>query len=500
MPDRAEGFHPGEVPAVPGVYIFRDRFGQVIYVGKAANLRRRLSHYFQPSQARRADPKLRSLIKSIRNWEYQAVRNEDESLILESRLIKQYAPRYNVLMRDDKRYLMAKINMNEPWPRFELARLRKDDGALYFGPFPHGAALRETLEYLTVHFGLRSCSVPAPGPEVRKHCLKRIVRDCSRPCDGSVTQEEYRALAEKMLAVIQGDISGLVAELEGRMKEQAAAARFEQAARTRDVITNLKQIFGRKNRTFAHAALSAAPGEEAVADLQRALGMKFPPDHIECFDNSNLMGTFAVSGEVCFIHGRPARDRYRRFRIKTVGQIDDFATMREVLTRHYSRKMAENQPPPSLIVIDGGKGQLSAALSALAAIGYPPVPVIGLAKRNEEVFLPGREDPVVLDKHRPALRLLQALRDEAHRFAISYHRQLRLRRVQESLLDDIPGIGASRRKSLLRAFGSIRALRKAGAEEIAARVPGIGRTFAEIIVDYLRNHRPSCNYPAGGGD
>ncbi len=489
MPDKSEGFHPGEVPAKPGVYIFRDRFGQVIYVGKASNLRRRLSHYFQPSQERRGDPKLRSLIKSIHSWEYQLVRTDDESLILESRLIKQYAPRYNVLMRDDKRYLMAKINLNEPWPRFELARLRKDDGALYFGPFPHGTALRETIDYLTVHFGLRSCSVPEPGPEVRKHCLKRIVKDCSRPCDGSVTQEQYRALVQKMLGVIEGDTSELVVELENKMKEQAAAARFEQAARTRDVIANIKQIFGRKNRNFSNAAIAAVPGEDAVADLRLALGMKSSPDHIECFDNSNLMGTYAVSSEVCFINGRPARDRYRRFRVKTVGQADDFATMHEVLTRHYSRKLAEGQPPPSLIVVDGGKGQLSAAIKSLLEIGYPPTPIIGLAKRNEEVFLPGRSEPVIIDRHRPALRLLQALRDEAHRFAISYHRQLRLRRVQESLLDDIPGIGEKRKASLLRAFGSVRALRKADAQEIVDKVPGIGLAFAETIAEHLRKHQ-----------
>ncbi len=486
MPDRSTGFHPGEVPAKPGVYIFRDRFGKVIYVGKASNLRRRLSHYFQPSQERRADPKLRSLIKSIDSWEFQIVRNEDESLILESRLIKQYAPRYNVLMRDDKRYLMAKINMNDPWPRIELARLRKDDGALYFGPFPQGGALRDTIEFLTVHFGLRSCAEPEPGPEVRKHCLKRIVKDCSRPCDGTVTQEQYRALVEKMLGVIQGDTSELVAELETKMKEQAAEAKFERAAKTRDIITNIKQIFGRKSRSFANARVAAPPGEEAVTDLQEALGMHFPPSYIECFDNSNLMGTFAVSSEVCFVNGRPARDRYRRFRVKTVDQIDDFATMREVLTRHYSRKLEEKQKPPSLIVIDGGKGQLSAAIRALLDIGYPAVPIIGLAERNEEVFLPGRSEPLVLDKHRPALRLLQALRDEAHRFAITYHRQLRLRRIQESLLDDIPGIGDNRKKALLRAFGSVRELRKATAGEIADRVPGIGLTFAETIVEHLQ--------------
>lgn len=489
MAEKAADFHPGEIPSKPGVYIFRDRFGKVIYVGKANNLRRRLSHYFQPSQERRADPKLRSLIKSIDTWEYMIVRNEDESLLLESQLIKQYAPRYNVLMRDDKRYLMAKINMNEPWPRFEFARLRKDDGALYFGPFPQGTVLRETIEYLNVHFGLRSCAVPVPGPEVRKHCLKRIVKDCSRPCDGSVSQEEYRKLVQQMLDVIEGDISELLTELETRMKQEASEAKFERAAKTRDIIANIRQIFGRKNRTFVHTPISRYPGEESVVDLQKALKMRQPPEVIECFDNSNLMGTFAVSGEVCFVNGRPVRDRYRRFRVKTVGQIDDFATMHEVITRHYSRKITENQPPPSLIVVDGGKGQLAAAIRALVDIKYPPVPIIGLAERNEEIFLPGRSEPIILDKHRPALRLLQAIRDEAHRFAISYHRQLRLRRIQESLLDEMPGIGEARKKALLRCFGSVRALRKATAEEIVAKVPNIGKVFAEKLVEFLQSHQ-----------
>lgn len=475
-------FHPGEVPAKPGVYIFRDRFSKVIYVGKAINLRRRLSHYFQPAQATRADPKLRSLINSINSWEFMEVRNEDESLILESRLIKQYAPRYNVLMRDDKRYLMVKINLNEQWPYFKMARIRKDDGALYFGPFPQGGALKATIDYLTAYFGLRSCSTP--GPEARKHCLKRIVKDCSRPCDGTISEDEYRNLTERMLNVINGDISEVTNALEQKMKEQATAKRFEQAAKTRDIIANIRNIFGSKNRKFTNTIISTVTGEESLLDLQQALGLEKLPTRIECFDNSHLAGTMTVASAVCFIDGAPARGQYRRFRIRS-SQNDDVASMKELFSRHFSRKLAEKSELPSLVVVDGGKGQLSAAITALIKVGCPALPVIGLAERNEEIFLPGKSKPLVLERHRPALRLLQAIRDEAHRFAISYNRELRLRRIQNSLLDDIPGIGKIRKKMLLKEFGSVRALRQATPEEITRRVPGIGTIFAQKLHDFL---------------
>lgn len=476
-------FHPSEIPDKPGVYIFRDRFGKVIYVGKAINLRRRLSHYFQPAQVYRADPKLRSLINSIDSWDFMEVRNENESLILESRLIKQYSPRYNILMRDDKRYLMAKINLNEKWPKFETARIRKDDGALYFGPFPQGA-VRETIDFLSAFFGLRSC--PEPTIEARKHCMKRIVKDCSRPCDGSISEAGYRELTEKMLNVINGDISEVVAALESRMKEQAAAGRFEQAAKSRDVIINIRKIFGSKNRKFTNAFIPATSGSEALNDLQTLLGLEKLPVRIECFDNSHLAGTMTVSSSVCFIDGTPARHQYRRFKIRKP-QNDDTASMREVFTRHFSRKLKEGRELPSLVIVDGGKGQLNAAITALIKIGCPPLPVVGLAERNEEIFIPGHAEPLILDRHRPALRLLQAIRDEAHRFAINYNRELRLRIIRDSLLDDLPGIGKKRKHALLSEFGSVKALRQVNAKEIADRVPGIGIAFAEKIKAFLSN-------------
>ncbi|QSH40418.1 excinuclease ABC subunit UvrC [Lentisphaerota bacterium ZTH] len=479
-------FHPGEVPAKPGVYVFRDRFGKVIYVGKAASLRKRMSQYFQPSRLRRADPKQRSLIKSIFDWEYYTVKNEDESLILESRLIKQYAPHYNVLMRDDKRYLLVKINLNEKYPRLILARVRKDDGCKYFGPFPKGSALKNTVDFLASYFGLRTCKCTEPDLETRRHCLKRIIKECCEPCIGKVTRKEYHERVKKMLDLLNGNVSKLLEELDGKMREAANNLQFEKAGRLRDVVTNINEVFGSKTRSFRFAAIPSAPGEEAVKDLQEVLKLPNSPTTIEGFDNSNIMGTMAVSSMVCFENGRPARDKYRRFRVRSVNQIDDFATMKEVLQRHYGKKLREQRPLPDLIMVDGGKGQLSAAIDILVDIGCPPLPVIGLAKKREEIFIPGRSEPVVLDRHSPALRLLQALRDEAHRFAISYHRQLRDKRLQESLLDDIPGVGEKRKAQLLRSFGSVRRLRKATAEQIMAKVPGTGKVFAERIVEFLK--------------
>ncbi|MDD5727403.1 MAG: excinuclease ABC subunit UvrC [Victivallales bacterium] len=486
MSQTAKEFHPGDIPAKPGVYVYRDRFGTVIYVGKAANLRHRMSQYFRPARMNRADPKQRSLLKSIYGWEYYEVKNEDEALILESRLIKQYAPQYNILMRDDKRFLLVKINLREDFPHFVLARVRKDDGCKYFGPFPQGAALRSTVEFLSAYFGLRSCKTPHPDAASRRHCLKRIVKDCMEPCAAKVSCEEYHRQVEKMLRLLNGDTATLTTELENRMQEAAAAKNFEKAARFRDVITNISSVFGSKNRSFRYQSLPAFPGAAALADLQQTLSMPEPPQLIECFDISNILGTLAVASMVCFEAGVPARAKYRRFKIREVEQSDDFAMMREAIRRHYRRKLAENQPLPDLLMVDGGKGQLSSALEALAEINCPPMKVIGLAKKQEEIFISGRAGPLVLDRHCAALRLLQTVRDEAHRFAVGYHRQLRLRRLQESLLDDIPGIGTKRKLLILRHFGSIRRLRRADTEEIMRKIPGIGRIFAERLVAFLR--------------
>jgi len=485
MNSEAKKFHPGDIPAKPGVYVYRDRFGTVIYVGKAANLRHRMSQYFQASRMNRADPKQRSLLKSIYDWDFLVVKNEDEALILESRLIKEYAPQYNILMRDDKRFLLVKINLKKDFPRLDLARVRKDDNCKYFGPFPKGSALRSTIDFLNAYFGLRTCKVNTPDESARKHCLKRIVKDCLEPCAGKITREEYHQHVDKMLQLLSGSSSSLIAELENKMREAAEKKQFEKAARFRDVITNIKTVFGQKTRSFRYASIPSAPGYVAVEDLQEILNMPNPPMLIECFDISNILGTLAVASMVCFENGSPVKDKYRRFKIREVDQIDDFAMMQEVIKRHYSRKIKEKQPLPDLLMVDGGKGQLSSAMETLAEINCPPLTVIGLAKKNEEIFLPRQSDPIILDRHSAALRLLQAVRDEAHRFAIGYHRKLRSKRLQESLLDDIPGIGTKRKQMILRHFGSVRKLRQASADEIMTKISGTGRIFAERIVEFL---------------
>ena len=481
-------FRPSDISSRPGVYVFRDRFGEIIYVGKAANLRRRVSQYFQPSRKMRADPKLRSLISSIDAWETFPVNNEDESLILESRFIKEYAPRYNVLMRDDKRYLLLKIDLSEKFPRLCPTRIRRKDSALYFGPFPHGFAMTQLALWLTKHCGLRSCKCSEPGPEERKHCLAGNVRDCCQPCIGLASQEEYRERLDKAIGILSGNIAETEALLQEQMKEAAANKKFEKASSYRDMISNLREVCGIKRRTFENAVIPALAGPEAVEDLRSVLKLKKPPSVIECFDISNIGGTLAVASLVRFRDGKPEKSGYRRFRIRTVQGSNDFAMMHEAVTRYFSRLLKYDLPRPDLLMVDGGKGQLSSAIQALAEVDVPPFPVIGLAKQNEEIFLPGRSNPIVLDRHRPALRVLQAVRDESHRFAITYHRELRMKRLEESVLDGIEGLGKVRKTLLLKEFGSVAVLRKTPPEEIARRVAGIGMIFAKAVSDYLKDH------------
>jgi excinuclease ABC subunit C len=482
----AADFHPSEVPAKPGIYVFRDRFGEVIYVGKARELRRRLSSYFQPSRRRTADPKLRSLINSIAGWSYEVVRSEDEALILESRLIKSYAPRYNVLMRDDKRYPLLVIDWNEEFPTLKMARVKKPGNLQYFGPFPQGSAVKMTLEFILRHFGLRACRDSAPDAETRKRCLKRIVKDCCAPCTGAVSSSEYRKRVDRALEVLSGNLSELQNELEELIRKYAASEKFEQAARYRDVLFNLKSVFGRRNRSFENPDLpEVSPGMRAVADLQRQLGITVEPKHIVGFDISNLFGTQAVASMVCFVDGLPSRSNYRRFRIKSVDHSDDFAMMSEAVSRHFSALVKEKRKMPDLVLIDGGKGQLSSAINALVSVGAPPLPILGLAEKNEEVYLPGKSEPIVLSRHSDALQLLQSVRDEAHRFAVSYHRVLRRKRIEHSRLDEVPGIGENRKKALLKNCGSLSEIRKLDASQLAAKVPGLGIKLAQKVLDAL---------------
>ena len=475
-------YHPGDIPAKPGVYVFRDRFGSVIYVGKACNLRRRLGNYFQPARSRSGDPKLRSLINSIADWNYEVVRSDDEALILESRLIKAYAPRYNILMRDDKRYLLLKLDMNEKFPTLRCARFKAGDNARYFGPFPHGSALKSTLEYLLARFKLRACKDENPDEESCKRCLKRIMKDCSAPCRGNVTPEQYAELLNSALEVLNGNISELEQELEEKMRQFAAEQKFEQAARYREILSNLRTVFSRKNRSFENPEL---PGKA----LQERLKLDKPPQLIFGFDISNTFGTLAVSGMVVFRNGRPERSSYRTFNIKTVEGIDDFSMIAEAVKRHFSHLLAGNGELCDLLLIDGGKGQLNAAISALYELKCPVIPVLGLAEKNEEIFIPGRSEPIVLSRHDPALRLLQSVRDETHRYSITRHRKRREKLLAASVLENIPGIGEKRRLLLLKTFGSVAVLKKLSAAEIHERCPELGEKLSGAIADFFSSGR-----------
>ncbi|MFT5126577.1 MAG: excinuclease ABC subunit C [Rhodothermales bacterium] len=480
-----------DIPNKPGVYVFRDRMRTVIYVGKAKSLRKRLSSYFQPSRKNTGDPKLRSLINSIAWYELHPVRTENEAMLLESRLIKQYSPRYNVLLRDDKRFLLIRIDLNEPFPRLTLARLRKDDGCRYFGPFPHAGVLRSTVDYLTRFFGLRSCRPRLPDESDFKHCVDHIVRFCKAPCVARIDRDAYHELVQQLISVIEGKTADVVVALNADMAKCVEKQRFEKAAVYRDMIDNIQTVFGDRNRTFGNTTLTTEnPGIEAVKGLQKALDLAEAPSVIECFDNSNLFGSSAVSSMVCFIDGAAAKKEYRHYRVREVEGIDDFATMTEVVRRRYRRLLAESRPLPGLVVIDGGLGQLHAAYKALEELDLAGLPIIGLAKREESIFTIFSNEPIMLERHDPALKLVQAMRDEAHRFAITFHRDLRRKRILDSLLDEIPGVGKQRRQLLLKAFGSVRNLRKHTAAEIIKRVPGVGQALAASIVEHLKR-RPA---------
>ncbi|MCQ2378865.1 MAG: helix-hairpin-helix domain-containing protein, partial [Victivallaceae bacterium] len=357
---------------------------------------------------------------------------------------------------------------------------------------PKGSALKTTMDFLLRHFGLRGCRTSDPDEETRRHCLKRTIKDCCGPCIGNVTPEEYRRRLDGALKVLAGDITPLREKLRAEMAKASAAMHFETAAKLRDISANLEAVFGHRTRTFARPELPEnAPGNEAVLSLARNLGLEKIDGPVIGFDISNILGTLAVASLVCFTDGRPDRGNYRRFRIKTVHQSDDFAMMKEAVTRHFRRLLEEKRPLPGLLLVDGGKGQLSSAVDALVEIGCPPFPVLGLAKKNEEIFLPGRSEPILIDRHDPAIRLLQALRDEAHRFAITFHRNLRQKALEHSVIDEIPGIGEKRKFRLLREFGGIKNLKTKTAAEIAAAVPGIGETLAQKLLDHLRGGPPA---------
>jgi excinuclease ABC subunit C len=539
------------LPHKPGVYLHRDRFGTVIYVGKARNLRKRVTQYFQTARRSAWDLKFNALVEAICDFDFHVVRSEPEALLLESKLIKEFKPRYNISFRDDKRFLMLKINLNDPIPNFQFARFKKDDGAKYFGPFANAGALRNTLTLVRRQFNLRGCRVFTPGEMDYKHCLYAHLKFCTAPCVGNVSREQYVAQVQAACEFLENQCREMQDQLEGEMRKAAASQDFEKAANLRDLLRDLKTTW-RKTEKFEripYSLPSSLPPQNDLAELAEVLDLPAPPLRIEGFDISNISGTFAVASLVSFKNGRPDRANYRRFKIKTVEGQDDFASMAEVIRRRYTRvlnegkigatqktkndddghavpdelqkvvdetsrkvrrglpvnlptkteiksenEFAEAPPPatfnfqlstfPDLILIDGGRGQLNAALGELKKLGLEKIPVIGLAKEFEEIYLPEKPEPLRLGLDHPATKLLQRIRDESHRVANSYNAQLRVKKISESVLDEFPGIGERRKAALLKKFGSVQRLRAATLEQLAA-VPGFGGKAAAELKNFL---------------
>lgn len=528
-----------QVSHKPGVYLMKDRFGTVIYVGKARDLRRRVSQYFHPSRRMGWDLKFNALVEAIHDLDTHVVRNEAEALLLESKLIKEFQPRYNVSFRDDKRFLMLKVNLNDPIPRFTLTRLRTEDGSRYFGPFANGGALRRTLHLVRAKFNLRGCRPLTPTQADYKHCLYGHLKVCTAPCIGNVTRDQYLLQVRAAADFLDGHCQEMAAQLEAEMKKAAGALDFEKAAQLRDLIADLKKTTEKteKFERIPYKLPVAINPEADVRELARALGLAKAPERIEGFDISNISGTFAVASLVSFWHGRPDRANYRRFKMKSVVGQDDFACMAETIRRRYTRVLRElreartdggpgaaqlgataiagevvgvpgevaeggfaqandelNAPwvpaaprhagLPDLILIDGGKGQLNAAVAELDKLGLKAIPILGLAKEFEEIYRPGESEPLRLSPDSGALKLLQRVRDESHRFANTFNAQLRIKKISESVLDEFPGIGTARKQALLKKFGSVQRLRTVSAEEIAA-VPGFGGKIAADLKTFL---------------
>jgi excinuclease ABC subunit C len=476
----------GAVPHKPGVYLHKDRFGTVIYVGKALDLRKRVSQYFQKSRRHGWDLKFNALVEAIHDFDIHVVRSEPESLLLESKLIKEFKPRFNISLRDDKRFLMLKVNLNDPIPNFIFTRLKKDDGARYFGPFVNSTALRNAVALARKQFNLRGCRVFTPGAADYKHCLYAHLKHCTAPCVGNVTREQYLEQVRAACDFLEGQAREMQPQLEAEMKKAAAAHDFEKAAQLRDLIRDLQDTW-RRTEKFERVPytlpLAINPEKDLVA-LEKVLGLPQPPERIEGFDISNISGTFVVASCVSFKNGRPDRANYRRFKIKGfVGQ-DDFASIAEAVRRRYSRLQREARALPDLILIDGGRGQLGMACAELAKLGLEKIPVIGLAKEFEEIYLPDKVEPLRLGLDHPAVKLLQRLRDECHRVANSYNAQLRLKKISESVLDEFPGIGAARKAALLKKLGSVARLKLATLEQIA-EVPGFGGKAAAELKNFL---------------
>ncbi|MEO0509374.1 MAG: excinuclease ABC subunit UvrC [Verrucomicrobiota bacterium] len=490
MPDIGENIlsklkeHVRRLPHKPGVYLMKDRLGQTIYVGKAKDLKKRVSTYFQASRKMAiAQPKVKAMIDLIHDFETILVKSEAEALLLEGQLIKKYKPRYNTDFTDDKRFLLVRVDLRETLPRFRLTRNRTDSSSRYYGPFAHSGHLRKTLAELRREFGIL---LNDAKPVELGNGVWRLYDDARQEIyehSNEITEQEYQKRMEAACEFLEGKAREWLVELKEQMKLAAEKRNYEEAASIRDRISALEQTTAR-TRKFERNMVYTQNDSQVIESIRKKLKLGALPKRMECFDISHISGSFCVASMVAFKNARPDRKSYRRFKIKSFIGNDDFRAMEEVVGRRYRRLSDEGKAFPDLIVIDGGAGQVTAALRAFLSQGLEPPELIGLAKKNETIIFSDGRDPLNLKRNDPALRLLQHIRDEAHHFANTFNAELRSKRLKESILDDFKGLGQERKSQLLHHFGSLQKLRAATVEQLT-ELDGIGLLTAERLVEFL---------------
>lgn len=452
------------LPDRPGVYFFKDSEGKILYVGKALSLAKRVRSYWQPG--RPLTGKLTVLVRQVADLDWIVTGSEAEALLFESSLIKENQPKYNVSLRDDKSYPYLKVTLEEEFPRLFIGRGASDPGVKEIGPFTNATLLHQAFRAIRQVIPFRTCrTLP------KRACLDYHLRLCSAPCEGKITAERYQEDLSQIFRLMEGHKQEVLEEMQVKMQESSHDRRYEEAAKFRDQIAGLQQLNSRPSRLIP---------AEALADLQSVLRLPRLPRRIEGFDVSNIFGRESVGSMVSFRDGRSWKEGYKRFKIRTVPGIDDYAMMKEIVRRRYD----DRSDLPDLILIDGGRGHLNAALEILKKLRLN-LPAVGIAKEFEQLYLPGQAEPIALPPQSRALQLLQRVRDEAHRFAIGYHRLLRGKRMMRSALDEIHGVGSRKKQDLLVRFGSVEAIRRAKLEDLT-QVRGISEMLAHRIQHGLR--------------
>jgi len=476
-----------QLPHKPGVYLMHDKDQKVIYIGKAKSLRKRVSSYFRHSGF--ASPRLRSLVNSIADISVIRTETEAEALIIEARLIKKYKPFFNVELKMGERYPYLKIT-SESYPRLVITRHKEEDGGLYLGPYTRVGELRNLLKLIQRYFLLRSCKMDLARSRPKRPCIDHSLGKCPAPCAGKCSRRVYRERVDDVILLLRGQSALLVERLRQRMEQASSRMDFEEAARHRDAIRAIWKI--NRNRVSAHLEEEFDTLTwEVMNNLQAYLNLPVLPWRIDGFDVSHTGGKNTYGVVVVFEQGVPNLSLYRRFAIRAVEGIDDFRSIRETVCRRYEKVLEGKEPLPQLILIDGGSLQLQFAQDALRELGLKDIPVIAIAKREELIFLTSETDPLRLSEEDPVLKLLQRVRNEAHRFAIASHRRRTRRSFSRSSLQDIPGVGKHLAALLLSEFGSIKNIQNLTERDLE-KISGIGPTLASRITGHLRG---DMNYP-----